>query len=343
MDILYVIGGTLLGGLLVWLIVNKKSSGGANSDIETLRRDLSESLNTRLEQNQTMMIDQMRAQFKESSRLVTDVATSLEGLKGTNKQILGVTDELKSLQNVLQNPKQRGIIGEFYLEQLLENVLAPDLFDMQHKFKDGAIVDAVVYLDKGKKLPIDSKFSIDNYNRYVEARSPEVRQKFSRLFVADLKKRVDETAKYIRPNEGTMDFAVMFIPSEAIYYDLLVNRIGKNKNASQDLMSYAFSTKKVMVVSPTSFLAYLQTIVQGLRSLTIEEKAKEMQANVLKLGRHINVYEDLMQRMGGSLGTTVNHFNNAHNELKKIDKDIVSIAGGNKKIEPLRLKRPNND
>jgi DNA recombination protein RmuC len=158
-----------------------------------------------------------------------------------------------------------------------------------------------------------------------------------------VKNRIDETAKYIRPSEGTMDFAFMFIPSEAIYYDLLVNKVGTLQANVRDLIEYAFQDKRVIIVSPTSFMAYLQTVMQGLRSLQIEEKAKDIQKRVGELGRHIGAHETYMQKMGTSLGTTVNHFNAAHKSLGQIDKDVLRIADITPGVEPLLLDRPNTD
>jgi DNA recombination protein RmuC len=256
---------------------------------------------------------------------------------------MSITDELKVLQNVLGNPKQRGVLGEYLLTQLLENVLPPDRFKLQHRFKDGEIVDAVIYLDKQKILPVDSKFSVENYNRIIEAKDKSQKEAIIRQFKTDLKNRIDETAKYIRPDEGTMDFAFMFIPSEAIYYDLLVNKVGTSNTSARDLIEYAFRDKKVIIVSPTSFMAYLQTVLQGLRGLQIEEQTKEIQIRVGQLGTHIGAYETYMQKLGNSLGTTVNHYNTAHKELKKIDKDVVKISSVSPGVEPLLLDRPTTD
>jgi DNA recombination protein RmuC len=189
-------------------------------------------------------------------------------------------------------------------------------------------------------LPVDSKFSLENYNRLVEETDKTQRDLLARAFKADLKNRIDETAKYIQPNDGTMDYAFMFIPSEAIYYDLLVNKVGMTNTSARDLIEYAFREKKVIIVSPTTFMAYLQTVLQGLRSLQIEEQAKEIQKRVGELGRHITTYEQLMQKLGNSLGTTVNHFNTAHKELKKVDKDVVKIAQTTASVEPVMLDRP---
>jgi DNA recombination protein RmuC len=314
-----------------------------NDNVEKLKEGLQEKLTERLDKNQAMMLNGMQKQFTESSKLISEVTKNLTELKESNKQVLGITDELKILQNVLSNPKQRGVLGEYYLDSVLKNVLAPDQFAMQYRFKDGEIVDAVIKLDKQRLLAIDSKFSLENYNRLTEEKDKVRRESFARLFKEDLKKRIDETSKYIRPSEGTLDYAFMFIPSEAIYYDLLINKIGLTNTSSRDLIEYAFRDKHVIIVSPTTFMAYLQTVLQGLRSLQIEETAKEIQQRVGELGRHLTTYEQFMQKLGGSLGTTVNHYNAAHKELKKIDKDVLKIAGTSPAVEPLMIDKPNVD
>jgi DNA recombination protein RmuC len=191
-------------------------------------------------------------------------------------------------------------------------------------------------------LPVDSKFSLENYNRMVSAKGKEEKVELLKRVRADLKGRIDETSKYIRPSENTMDFAFMFIPSESLYYDLLIGDVGTGSSA-RDLIEYAFREKNVVIVSPTSFMAYLQTVLQGLRSMQIEEQAKDIQVQVGKLGRHISTFNTFMQKLGSSLGTTVNHFNNAHKELAKVDTDVMKIAGNNKSVEPLLIDRPHND
>jgi DNA recombination protein RmuC len=298
-----------------------------SDDITKLKDGLQTQLGDRFEKNQAMMMGSLQKQFTESSKIIAEVTKNLTELKESNKQVMGITDELKVLQNVLGNPKQRGVLGEYLLAQLLENVLPPDRFKLQHRFKDGEIVDAVIYLDKQKILPVDSKFSVENYNRILEAKDKQQKEAIVKQFKSDLKNRIDETAKYIRPDENTMDFAFMFIPSEAIYYDLLVNKVGTTNTSARDLIEYAFRDKKVIIVSPTSFMAYLQTVLQGLRGL----------------GTHIGAYETYMQKLGNSLGTTVNHYNTAHKELKKIDKDVVKVAGVSPGVEPLLLDRPTPD
>jgi len=323
----------------------KQDLAQLSGDITKLKDGIQAQLTDRLDKSQAMMMGSLQRQFSESTKLISEVTRNLTELKESNKQVMGITEELRTLQNVLQNPKQRGVLGEYHLRSVLENVLPPERFKLQYKIgrdDDGKdlICDAVVLLDKGIMLPVDSKFSLENYNRLIVEKDKIRRETLVRLFKADLKNRIDETAKYIRPKEGTMDFAFMFIPSEAIYYDLLINKIGAADTSARDMIEYAFRDKNVIIVSPTSFMAYLQTVLQGLRSLQIEETAKEIQQRVGELGRHISTYESFMQKLGNSLGTTVNHYNNAHKELKKVDKDVLKIAGTSPAVEPLIITRP---
>lgn len=311
-----------------------------NKGVGELKESLNENINKKLQQSQTQLNDSIQRQFAQSAKIIADVTGRLTKLDETNRRVVDVADELKTLQNVLQNPKQRGVVGEYYLQTVLENVMPPGRFQMQYKFTDGEVVDAALFLDKGKVLPVDSKFSLENYNRLIEEADKAAKEALVKKFKVDLKNRIDETSKYIRPNENTMEFAFMFIPSESLYYDLLINKVGTTATNSRDLIEYAFAEKHVIIVSPTSFMAYLQTVLQGLRSLQIEEQAKEIQKRVGELGRHISVYEGFMQKLGGSLGTTVNHYNNAHKELKKIDKDVVKIADVSPSVDPLLVDRP---
>ncbi len=325
-----------------------KQSGGVEllkADVTELNRTINQlqtNLGDKLERNSVNMQTSMQKQLTESMKLVGDVSQRLTKLDETNRRVVDVADELKTLQNVLQNPKQRGVFGEYYLESVLANILPVKNFKMQYSFKDGVIADAVVFLDKGQILPVDSKFSLENYNRMVGAATKPEREELLKKVRNDLKARIDETSKYIRPAEGTMDFAFMFIPSESLYYDLLIGDVGTGSSA-RDLIEYAFREKKVVIVSPTSFMAYLQTVLQGLRSLQIEEQAKDIQVQVGKLGRHIAAFDSFMEKLGKSLGTTVGHYNNAHKELAKVDTDVTKIAGGNKSIEPLLIDKPQQD
>ncbi|QJU06794.1 DNA recombination protein RmuC [Candidatus Saccharibacteria bacterium oral taxon 955] len=336
-------------GVVLFVFLQKFNEIKNTNAVELMKTDVTElsrsimslqqTMGDKLEKSNLGVQQSVQKQLTESAKLVADVTQRLARLDETNRRVINVADELKTLQNVLSNPKQRGVFGEFYLSSVLENVLPPGQFQTQYKFNDGEIVDAVIFLDKGQILPIDSKFSLENYNRMIEASGKE-REQYLQKVKADLKGRVDETAKYIRPSEKTMDFAFMFIPSESLYYDLLVNNVGSG-GSSRDLIEYAFREKHVIITSPTSFMAYLQTVLQGLRSLKIEEQAKDIQVRVGKLGQHIAKYDEYMKKLGNSLGTTVNHYNNAYKEFGKVDKDVVKIANSDSSVDPLLLDKPN--
>lgn len=348
LSVIIIAGFAVVIGVLLARLRDLKQSSAVDllkSDVTELSRSIStlqQTMGDKIERNAMSMQTSVQKQLGESAKLVADVTQRLTKLDETNRRVVDVADELKTLQNVLQNPKQRGVFGEYYLESVLENILPTKGYQMQYGFKDGQIVDAVVFLDKGKILPIDSKFSLENYNRMVAETDKDAREKLLAKVRTDLKGRIDETSKYIRPDENTMDFAFMFIPSESLYYDLLIGSVGSGSSA-RDLIEYAFRDKRVIVVSPTSFMAYLQTVLQGLRSLQIEQQAKDIQVRVGKLGQHIARFEEYMQKLGNALGTTVNHYNAAHKELGKVDKDVIKIADATSAVDPLVLDKPQKD
>ncbi|MCR4333525.1 MAG: DNA recombination protein RmuC [Patescibacteria group bacterium] len=302
-------------------------------------QELARTLDARVSESSKAMQENSHRQFSESSRLIKEITTELTSVKEIGRQTQTYAEQLQSLQDLLKNPKQRGILGEYYLETVLRNVMSPEDYRIQYPFKNGEIVDAVIIINK-KLVPVDSKFSLDNYNRFVSTQvgTPE-RAAAEKAFVNDLKLRISETAKYIRPEEDTMDFAFMFIPSEGIYYDLLTNQIGGG-GEEENLIQRAASKYKVIIVSPTSFLAYLQTVMQGLKALQIEEKAADIQKRVGELGKHIGAYEEFYKKLGVSLGTSVSHWNAGYKELGKIDKDVYRIAESKIGIEPELLDKP---
>lgn len=306
--------------------------------------DLTKTVDTKIHESSRSMQDSMRAQLSESSKLIREVTQGLTKLDETNRQVVSFADQLQNLQDILKNPKHRGILGEYYLESLLKNVLAPGQYQMQYAFNNGEIVDAAVFV-KDKIIPVDSKFSLENYNKLVEEKNPAEKEKLERAFVNDLKLRIQETSKYIRPTERTMDFAFMFIPHEAIYYDLLINKVGAVTDETDNLIQRAASKYKVIIVSPTSFLAYLQTVLQGLKAMQIEETAKDIVKHVSALGTHLKKYEEYHSKLGVSLSTVVNHYNNSGKELKKVDKDVLRITGETPGIgsETLVLERPEGE
>jgi DNA recombination protein RmuC len=332
--------------VVLWFLLRRERNGGDERGIDVVLQQLNElrrDVDHKLGESTKTLHDSVKTQLSESTRIVREVTEGLTKLDETNRQVISFADQLQHLQDVLQNPKQRGVLGEYYLETVLKNVLPPGRYQMQYGFQNGEVVDAVIFLEKDKILPIDSKFSLENYNRILESRDQGEREKLEKAFKVDLKNRIDETSKYIRPEENTMDFAFMFIPSEGIYYDLLINQVGAVKTNTRDLIEYAFQQKKVIIVSPTSFLAYLQTVMQGLKSLQIEEQAKEIQKRVGELGRHLGSYNEFMLKLGNALATTVNHYNTAHKELGKVDKDVLRITGESPELETLAVEKPERE
>jgi DNA recombination protein RmuC len=341
MEILFIIFVAILVvgfAVVIYLVRNNQKKDTPHEGLLMLQNQLNEIarvLDSKLGESAKMM----QSQFGESAKIIRDVTERLTKLDETNRQVVQFTDQLEKLQDTLANPKQRGILGEYYLETLLKNVFAPGMYQMQYPFKDGMIVDAVIFV-KDKIIPIDSKFSLENYNRIREERDSVERERLEKIFKQDLKNRIDETAKYVRPEEGTMDFAFMFIPAEGIYYDLLVNQVGTLKTNTRDLIEYAFIEKKVHIVSPTTFLSHLKMVLQGLRALQIEDSAKEIKKRVEELAKHLMRYDAYMQKLGKHLGASVNMYNDAYKEFHKIDKDVVRIAGKEIGIEPVQLERP---
>lgn len=323
--------------------------------VENLRKEVAQSgmqnrqeMQARLDQMTTLLqkshihnAESMQAHFRETGKIIEDITRKLTQVEGTNKQILNFSEKLQSLENILKNPKQRGILGEYFLETLLSHVLQPNQYKIQYKFNNGEIVDAVIFM-QDKIIPIDAKFSLEKYNKIMESTDEVQREKLQKEFKMDVKNRIDETAKYIRPLEQTTDFAFMFIPAEGIYYNLLIYKVGNTDVRSEDLIEYAFK-KRVIIVSPTSFFAYLQTVLQGLKALKMEESVKEVIKRVGELGRHMEVYETYMKKLGSQFGTAVNTYNSAYKEFKKIDKDVLKISGVGGGVTPELLDKPHDE
>ena len=274
--------------------------------------------------------EDMQKQFESSNKVIKEVTSELEKIKGTNEQVLGFANQMKTLEKILSNQKQRGILGEIQLENLLSNVLPPELFSMQYSFNSGEAVDAIVKVGDFI-IPIDAKFSLDNYNKMIESEDKTEIESLEKSFKEDIKKRIDETSKYIRPNEKTTDYAYMFIPADGLYQDLLNSRVGTLKINSKDLVSYAY-TKKVMIVSPMSLFPMLQITVKALHNMKVERSIEDIQKNIEKLSNHMNAYKDAHDSLGKTIKTVVNHFNKSSKEFNKIDKDIIKISSGKNSI-----------
>jgi DNA recombination protein RmuC len=334
--IIFLLSAVVVGLVAAVVFLLRKKGSSRNDSLLLLNQlnNIQQILDNKLsESNKTVQF-----QFSQSAKIIGNVVEKLAKLDETNRQVVSFAGQLQNLQDILKNPKQRGLVGEYLLETVLKNVLPPGSYQMQYSFKDGTIVDAVVFVDK-RIIPIDSKFSLENYNRISESKDPAEKKKYESIFINDLKNRIEETAKYVKPEEKTMDFAFMFIPHEAVYYDLLVNKVGVITEDTNNLVYHA-AKKKVVIVSPTSFLAYLQTVLQGLRNQKISEQANQIIKEVEKLGRHLGVYGEYMNRLGDHLSTTVNSYNKAGKELSKIDKDVVKIAGIESRVKVKEIEGP---
>ncbi len=349
----------IIGLILVWLVFDLKKKLENNQNSEARTAVIMEKLDTLKDQNEKLrdVVDsnlkdtheETRDQYGKSMELIRKVTEKLTDLDKTNQQVVNFSSQLQNLQDILKNPKQRGVFGEYYLETLLKNAFNPKQYQMQYSLgkdeKNGRelIVDAMLFVGD-KMIPIDSKFSLENYNRISEESDSARREQLEKDFKQDLKNRIDETSKYIQPAKGTMDYAFMFIPAEGIYYDLLINKIGAVRVNTRDLIDYAINEKKVHIVSPTTFYVTLQSLFQGMRAYQIQESTKEIIKNVVLLGKHLNSYDDYFKKLGGHLATTVNAYNHAHKELVKIDKDIIKIAGDeSSSIKTLILEKPNTE
>lgn len=345
----------ILGGLF-WVILElrknreKKDDSGSLTLLLQQMNELGKIVDDKMTLSQRDMREAVQNQFSESQRLIhrindqvskqlIEVAREMSEAKEANKQVFTLANQLQDLEKVLRNQKTRGALGEMGLELILGNMLSPDQYQIQYSFNDGKIVDAIIHTQEGI-IPVDAKFSMDNYRRLVDEENEERRTTLEQEFKKDLKKRIDETAQYIRPNEGTLPFAFMFIPAEGIYYDLLVNEVGSIKSNTRSLIDYAYNDKKVIIVSPTTFSAYLQSVLYGFKAFKIEKDAQEIRKNVDLLGKHLKAYEEFMNKLGNSLSTSVNHYNRASKEIGKIDKDITKITGGSPELDTAEIDRP---
>lgn len=303
-------------------------------------------VNDRLDSTLRFSSQSAQKQGQQISELISSITKELTEVKETSKLVADYSSQLHDLQQILKNPKQRGVVGEYWLETLLGNVLNSSQYKMQYQIGEDEqnhqklIADAAVFVDN-QIIPIDAKFSLENFNRMMSESNQSEREKLEKAFKSDVKKRIDETSKYIKPDLGTTNFAFMFIPAEGVYYSLLNAEVGSTVN-SLSLIEYAFE-KKVMIVSPTSFYAYLQTVLLGLKKLEIEKSTQEIIKRVALLGKHFNMYKDIHERMGKNLKTVVTQYNQSSNEITKLSKDVIKITSGSNEdiIELDSVEKPN--
>lgn len=268
----------------------------------------------------------LNTRLDNAAKVVSEVSKGLGGLSEATKKVFEVGKDIASLQEILRSPKLRGGLGELFLGDLLAQILPPAHFTLQHRFKSGEAVDAAIRLGENL-VPVDSKFPLENFKRVIDASSEEEQRAARKKFMADVKKHIDAiSAKYILPDEGTFDFALMYIPAENVYYELII----KDEAADTDkgLLNYAF-TKRVIPVSPNSFYAYLQTILLGLRGMHIEERAQEILRSLARLAGDFRKFQEEFELVGKHLANTKMRYDEADKKLAKFgDKlHVMSNAG----------------
>ena len=340
--VIIVLIGSVIG---LYFFIKKQieiNSNESKKEFESKLDNFVEAFKLESAKNLADQIKDSKQDQKNMSDTLEKVTKELEKIKGTNEQVLTFANQMKTLEKILGNQKQRGILGEIQLENLLANVLPPELFQMQYSFSNNEAVDAIIKVGEFV-IPIDAKFSLDNYNKMIESDETDSERlnDLERKFKNDIKNRIDETSKYIRPNEGTVDYAYMFIPADGLYQDLLNNKVGSLKINQRDLVSYAYQ-KKVMIVSPMSLFPMLQVTSKALNNMKVEESIQEIQINIEKLGNHLKAYLTYHEKLGNSLSTVVNHYNVSNKEFKKIDKDITKLTSNRASIgiETESLERP---
>ena len=365
MELIIIIALIIVVLTLIFIIYRGNSDGNSDviiqlsnnlsNQIQNIRKEISDnSEKSRLEIESKLKIinkeisdfqisskSTMQKQFADSNKIIKDVTNELAKIKGTNEQVLSFANQMKSLEKILGNQKQRGIFGEIQLENLLSNVLPPEIFQMQYSFNNGDMVDAIIKVNDNI-IPIDAKFSLDNYNRMIESSDENEIKLLEKKFKEDIKSRIDETAKYIKPQEKTLDYAFMFIPADGLYQDLLNSRVGSLKINSNELVSYAY-LKKVMIVSPMSLFPMLQITMKALNNLKFEKEIDTVIKNVRNLSNHLASYQLYHDKLGNTLKTVVNHYNKSSDEFGKIDKDISRISNGKIKLnlENEIVEKPN--
>jgi DNA recombination protein RmuC len=264
-----------------------------------------------------------------AARVVGSVQKSLGGLEEANRKIYDVGKDIASLQEILRAPKLRGGLGEFFLEDLLAQILPPQHFVIQHAFKSGERVDAVIKLGSSL-VPVDSKFPLENFKRMFEAANDDERSRAKRQFVGDVKKHVDAIAgKYILPDEGTYDFALMYIPAENVYYETIIK---DDSEGERNLSQYALS-KRVVPVSPNSFYAYLQAIVLGLKGMKVEEHAKEIIQYLSRLRGDFAKFRDDFGLLGKHLGHAQTSYQTTEKRLEQFGQRLLSADANEEFVE----------
>ncbi|MBP7836011.1 MAG: DNA recombination protein RmuC [Candidatus Omnitrophica bacterium] len=271
-------------------------------------------------------LNQMNQSLQEANKIIGsnlgnatnvfgNVKEQLGRLAETNKQIVDISKDISSLQELLRAPKFRGAMGEMLLANLLSQVLPKDHYSTQYRFKSGEAVDAVIKLGE-RLVPVDAKFSLENFQKMLETPDEQLKIPLRKRFIQDVKNRIDEiSAKYILPQENTYDFALMYIPAENVYYEVIIK---------EDIFSYSMS-KKVIPVSPNTFYAYLEVICLGLKGLKVEENAKNILKSLSALGIEIDRFKEEFNVLGSHLNNASTKYTDSQKRLEKVSDKLINI------------------
>jgi DNA recombination protein RmuC len=326
--------------------LEKGSSDASNMMLQNQLNALMQNLDYRLNETNKMVQDQLsyssqhiqqqnashsdllRKVSENNQKVLQEVAEKLVKVEDTNKQVVNFAEQLQHLENILKSPKQRGILGEYFLETMLSNVLPKSVFRMQYPFREGVIVDAVIFA-KDKIIPVDAKFSLEACNRLFACTDASLRPSLEKELMNDVKKRIDETSKYIKPEEGTIEVAFMFVPADGVYQEII--RISTTEGSNLDIIGYAYS-KRVVIVSPTSFFAYLQTVLQALNTMKIEEQVQDIIKYMNESNKYLKQFEDNMNKLAKNVSALVNGFNRVTDDARKLSGRIARITNNEKNL-----------
>jgi DNA recombination protein RmuC len=266
----------------------------------------------------------LNTRLDNAAKVVSEVSKGLGGLSEATKKVFDVGKDIASLQEILRSPKLRGGLGELFLGDLLGQILPPAHFSLQHRFRSGEAVDAVIRLGQNL-VPVDAKFPLENFRRVIETASEDERRTARRKFIGDVKKHIDAIAgKYILPDEGTFDFALMYIPAENVYYELIIK--DEAVDTDKGLLNYSFA-RRVIPVSPNSFYAYLQTILLGLKGMHIEERAQEILSGLARLSIDFRKFREEFDTVGKHITNTKARYDDADKRLEKLGDKLQSLSG----------------
>ncbi len=317
-------------GFLIWLI---KTSSAARRDISAQSASLGllqqqlegmkgsqDNFRTTLEKNLQSGQQDVGKHLRSSQDVLTKLHTQIGQLKGSSDQMLQLGTDVRSLQDILKNPKLRGQLGEMSLEKILSEILPAGSFSLQHHFKNGKIVDALVNMPD-YSVPVDAKFPLPAFEAMIKAETEDQQATLRRQFQRDIASHIDKiAANYINPDEGTLDFALMYIPAENVYYETIV----KYPADKTDVLSYALE-KKIIPVSPNLLYAYLMTIVMGLHGLQIEKQASEIRKNLRKLVRSFSDFGGKWNVLGKHLKNAAAQYDEGQAKLDKFTMELDHI------------------